>query len=110
MDNIDLGAQRCFRHANREAAARCPQCRRFFCRECVTEHAGRVICSACLAALPEHNVRRGDFLRRAGLGAAAGAGFVAVWLAYFGIGHWLAQRPSSFHETSLWREQAWQQP
>src|SRR5580658_7631208 len=31
--------QRCFNHDLREAVAQCPSCKRFFCRECVTEHA-----------------------------------------------------------------------
>ncbi|MFP4054916.1 MAG: rhomboid family protein [Phycisphaerae bacterium] len=44
---------RCHNHPQREAAARCPECGRFFCRECVTEHEGRVICSACLRAITE---------------------------------------------------------
>ena len=30
--------QRCSNHPGREAAVRCPECGRFFCRECVTEH------------------------------------------------------------------------
>lgn len=48
-----LTRQHCHVHPSRQAAARCPQCRRFFCRECVTEHAGRVICSRCLAVFAE---------------------------------------------------------
>lgn len=43
--------QRCFNHATREAVARCPECSQFFCRECITEHDDRVICSACLKKL-----------------------------------------------------------
>ena len=43
-----LAHQRCFNHALREAAARCPGCGNFFCRECVTEHDDRVLCAACL--------------------------------------------------------------
>ena len=43
-----LARQRCFTHGAREAVCRCPQCRRFYCRECVTEHEGRLLCSSCL--------------------------------------------------------------
>ena len=35
--------RRCLHHPAREAVALCPECRRFYCRECVTEHAGRMI-------------------------------------------------------------------
>lgn len=41
--------QRCVHHPAREAAVRCPLCRNYFCRECVTEHADRLVCAACLA-------------------------------------------------------------
>ncbi len=43
-----LADQRCFHHASREAVVRCPECRRFFCRECVIEHRGRMVCSECI--------------------------------------------------------------
>jgi hypothetical protein len=40
--------RRCVRHSEREAAAICRACGRPFCRECVTEHAGRLLCAGCL--------------------------------------------------------------
>jgi hypothetical protein len=46
-----LAAQRCFHHSLREAVARCPECRQFYCRECITEHEERVICATCLRRL-----------------------------------------------------------
>lgn len=46
---LAIHASRCVLHTQREAAARCPECKRFFCRECITEHDGRVLCSGCLA-------------------------------------------------------------
>ena len=48
---MKLSAQRCFNHAGREAVARCPECSRYFCRECISEHRGRVVCAGCLASL-----------------------------------------------------------
>ena len=47
-----LVQQRCFRHDLREAAGRCPSCRRYYCRECLTEHDHRLLCVTCLAKLP----------------------------------------------------------
>ena len=43
--------QTCFQHPDREAVVRCPSCRKYYCRECVTEHDDRMLCSNCLAAL-----------------------------------------------------------
>ena len=45
-----LARQRCLRHETREAVCRCPGCKQFFCRECVTEHGGRLLCAPCLRA------------------------------------------------------------
>lgn len=47
--NGALSRQRCWTHARREAVSRCPSCTRFYCRECVTEHEGRLLCVGCLA-------------------------------------------------------------
>ena len=41
--------QRCWNHEAREAACRCPACGRSYCRECVSEHEGRLLCAACLS-------------------------------------------------------------
>ena len=46
--HVLLAHQRCFNHATREAVARCPECHHFFCRECITEHDDRVLCTGCL--------------------------------------------------------------
>lgn len=49
---MPLSQERCFRHDLREAAGRCLSCRRFYCRECLTEHDHRLLCVSCLAKLP----------------------------------------------------------
>ncbi len=98
----DLAHQRCFNHAQREAVARCPECRQFFCRECITEHDDRVICAACL-----RKVARVPLFQRRGfagvirLGQCA-VGFFLVWIFFYMIGQWLISLPSSFHERTLW--------
>jgi hypothetical protein len=45
---MELTLQRCLIHADREAIARCPACANYFCRECITEHEGKFLCSNCL--------------------------------------------------------------
>jgi len=94
--------QRCFNHASREAAARCPRCRRFFCRECVTEHEGRVICARCLRELTADDPRRRRLLPALGAVAAAGLGMMALWVSLYCIGRMLLAIPSTFHQGFLW--------
>ena len=98
-----LHEQRCYNHAGREAVARCPECGRFYCRECITEHEDRVICAQCLAALTARQAGRppwGANLFR--LGALA-ASAVVVWLIFYAIGLGLAGIPDAFHEGAYGR-------
>jgi hypothetical protein len=94
--------QRCFNHAAREAVARCPDCRQFFCRECITEHDDRVICSACLKKLARVPLtRRPLFIRILRVVQCVWA-FVLCWFFFFLIGACLLKIPASFHEGTLW--------
>jgi len=88
--------QRCFQHPAREAAVRCPECRRFYCRECATEHQGRMICAACLARLAERATVAGKFARTRWTLLAVG-GLLLAWLIFFYAGMALARLPSEFH-------------
>lgn len=99
----DISIQRCYNHAWREAAARCPECERYFCRECVTEHEDRVLCASCLERLTLEKDRgraRFDFLVRA---FQLAAGLMIVWVFFMLIGRGLLALPSSFHEGTLWQ-------
>jgi hypothetical protein len=95
--------QRCFNHALREAAARCPECGHFYCRECITEHGERVICAACLKTLAKAPFTQ----RRALLGVLrivqCLAGAFAAWLFFYFVGQTLLSIDSSFHEGTLWQ-------
>ncbi|HET6427118.1 MAG TPA: rhomboid family protein [Phycisphaerae bacterium] len=101
-DNQSLSAKRCFHHAQREAAARCPHCRRYFCRECVTEHEGRLTCAQCLRRIAEAEQAR----RRRTLGAVgalvAMVGVVVAWGAFLLLGRLLLSLPDEFHQGSMW--------
>ena len=95
--------QRCFNHAQREAVARCPQCARFFCRECITEHDDRIICAACLRKLG-----RVPLLQRRGFASVVRLsqlllGLIVAWLFFYLIGEALGALPDSFHEGALWQ-------
>lgn len=43
-----LHQQRCKIHPAREAMARCPSCGGDFCRECINDHDGRMLCADCI--------------------------------------------------------------
>jgi len=95
--------QRCFNHAQREAVARCPECTRFYCRECVTEHDDRVVCSACLKKLVRPPLTRRPAFVRIFRAAQCVAGIAIAWFFFFFIGESLLRIPASFHEGTLWR-------
>jgi|SRR6516162_4536338 hypothetical protein len=102
-----LADQRCFNHADREAAARCPSCRKYFCRECVTEYDDRVVCAGCLKKLS----RLPSFKRRGWQNTIAFGqcvlGLFMAWFFFYLIGEILLALPSSFHEGTFWRVQWW---
>jgi hypothetical protein len=98
----NIRTRRCARHTDREAAARCPSCGGFFCRECVVEHGGRLLCISCLAK--ETSTARADRGRWAGVRrkAALVAATLAAVLVFYGIGSILLNVPPEFHEGTIW--------
>lgn len=97
-----LARQRCFHHGSREAVARCPHCRRFFCRECITEHGHRVICAACLAELADAQAKRRRRLSTAVTILAAALALLFVWGTFALLGRVLLNIPSRYHEGIVW--------
>jgi hypothetical protein len=96
-----ISERRCFNHARREAVARCPACGNFFCRECITEHEGRMTCARCL--LEDQAPRRSRrFLSVVLRGFQLLAGVLVLWLAFFLMGRGLLKIPSSFHDGTFW--------
>jgi hypothetical protein len=98
-----LTHQRCFNHAMREAVALCPECKRFFCRECITEHDDRVLCTDCLQKLARKPLAQRFALAQIFWLAQAVAGLLIVWYFFFLIGAGLLKLPDSFHEGTLWQ-------
>ncbi len=100
-----IAHQRCLHHPTREAVARCPECGQFYCRECITEHDDRVICSSCLrkhTAAPDTPRKRSPALWCA---AAAIAGLLTAWIFFFLVGRVLVQIPAHFHAGTLWQNE-----
>ena len=95
--------QRCFNHGFREAAARCPDCGRFFCRECVTEHDDRVLCATCLS---KKAMNAGFGNQSSGIPVSLTlllSGGLILWLVFYYLGIGLMKIPQAFHEGTLWR-------
>jgi hypothetical protein len=104
---MSLLLQRCLNHDTREAVARCPQCRQFYCRECVTEHDGLVVCANCLRLVAGATAgRRFPAGAVARLGAAI-VGLFVVWFCFYGVGRLLLAVPAEFHEGNVWKVGFW---
>ncbi len=97
-----LAHQRCFNHATREAVARCPECRRFFCRECIAEHDDRVVCAACLDKLAHSRLGKRRGYARLLRVVQSVFGILLAWFFFFVIGESLLRLPTSFHEGTFW--------
>jgi len=108
-----LNKMRCARHAEREAAACCAACGVAFCRECVSEHEGRLLCAACLEKIvvtaKAGEAARGRFLispqtiKRA---LALVAGVAWLWLCFYVAGLAVEKLPRSLHEGTVWSRAA----
>ena len=99
-----LRTLRCVRHAEREAVGRCPSCGGSFCRECVSEHEGRLLCALCLSreiAAKQSVVEKRDW-GRAKRFSATMLSVLVLWLFFFLLGELLVKIPSDFHEGKIW--------
>ena len=99
-----LAHQRCFHHSLREAVARCPECRQFYCRECITEHDDRVICASCLRRLAEANAQKKSPAAWLWAVVPCALGLLVAFLFFYFVGEALLLIPSSFHEGSVWTD------
>ena len=100
---MNLTLQRCLIHVDRGAVARCPICRNYFCRECVTEHERRFLCSSCLHDVvagvepPRRNAERFTLIIKMTIGMAI------AWLFFYVIGQLLMLIPPNVHDGSYLR-------
>ncbi|MBI2423086.1 MAG: rhomboid family protein [Candidatus Hydrogenedentes bacterium] len=93
-----LPHKHCENHPHREAVARCPSCGSDYCRECISEHEGRLLCAACLRArFTEVSGAKRSWggLRR---GAEAIFGLVLLWAVFYTAGRSLVATPTASHE------------
>jgi hypothetical protein len=93
----------CLNHPRREAAARCTSCGQPFCRECITEFEGRMVCGACYrqkAGLKEKPPRDLAWIT---VSAQIVIGVALLWLGAWVLGRVLLSIPSEFHEGTTWQ-------
>ena len=97
-----LSLLRCNYHGNREAAAMCARCHKPYCRECVTEHEGRVLCTGCLALPAARAARR----FRPGLVLLSSctllASLLGLVLLFTLLGKTLLNLPSEAYPETVW--------
>ncbi len=99
----NIAQQRCYNHALREAVARCPECKRSFCRECVSEHDDRVICASCLAKLNSPSSAKRSYAGGILRILQVTVGLLILWFAFYLLGQMLLKIPNSFHEGTIWQ-------
>jgi hypothetical protein len=105
--NPPVAHQRCFNHADREAVARCPGCRQFFCRECITEHDDQVICANCLRKLARVSLlKRRGWVNTFAVGRCL-LGLLMAWFFFYLAGVSLLSLPTFFHEGTFWQVKWW---
>lgn len=90
----------CLLHPDREAVARCPECRRPCCRECVVEHEGRLLCARCLGRLasPVAVPRTRPALGWLSAPVQVLFGLGLLWGLFYLLGRLLLRIPSEWHE------------
>jgi hypothetical protein len=98
-----LVQRRCLNHAGREAVARCPECGRFFCRECISEHDDRILCAGCLGKTVATAARRSGALEGVFLLGQCLLAVAAIWFVFFLVGRSLLEIPTAFHEGRIWQ-------
>jgi len=96
----------CFHHADREPVARCPECSRYFCRECVNEYDDRLLCSDCLLTTSEQQEeQRSGRVKKLLPLLQVVLGVLGAWLAFYILAGGLLSIPSTIHDGTLRYEQ-----
>ncbi len=98
-----LGDTTCTIHPDRQATARCPSCRGFFCAECITEHEGKLTCATCLGVRRERSRSRGEKRDIPVLPVfQLLVGILICWALFYFFAQTLADMPDDFHDGTIW--------
>jgi hypothetical protein len=94
-----LRSLRCANHSNREAAARCQECKRHFCRECITSYKDKMLCKSCLDGKNNDAVKKKEskhIIATILLLLIFSGSFFLNWLFFLWFGKILASIPDKF--------------
>jgi hypothetical protein len=83
------------------------ECGRFFCRECVTEHDGRLVCASCLARVTGAKPVKRRRLAVISRAAQLALGALVLWLFFYALGFGLLAIPSKYHAGDVWKPGFW---
>lgn len=92
-----FGQQRCFVHPSREAVSLCLDCHHAYCRECVVDHDGRLICAACLARLRAPLARGNRTLRKIVSAMSTALAILLCWILFYMFGRLLMMAEPARH-------------
>ena len=93
----------CAIHPARPASARCPNCRKFYCSECITEHEGKMSCASCLRLSMESVPESKRKLRLPIAPLVQLVLAIAVcWVVFYFFAQFLVDVPDNFHDGTVW--------
>ena len=96
-----LSRQRCANHALREAVARCPECHRHFCRECITEHSGKLLCNNCLETSIVKQSKRRNWINALFALLGCFIGFLIALGCFYTVAKAISAIPQQYHRSYL---------
>jgi hypothetical protein len=98
---------RCFNHSVREAVAKCPGCKKDFCRECTSEHEDRILCKDCLTTETKVDKKGPGFFSKIFVIARICLSLFWAFFVFYIIGVLLNKIPSEFHDGNFLRDAWW---
>jgi hypothetical protein len=101
---VNLKHRRCFNHAGREASARCPVCGKDFCRECITEHKGKMLCVNCLKENTRKKIDRRKILVPVFYTILLAVTLIAIFLCFVSMGRGIAFREVDKHQGASFKK------
>jgi len=86
---MNLSRARCTNHEGRQASGLCPTCSRPFCRECLTEHGGRLSCASCLKRSAPAAKTGIAWKKKLAAPAMLAAAMLLSWFVFYVLGNTL---------------------
>lgn len=81
--------------------ARCPECARYYCRECIVEHDNRVLCTHCVSKLLAPKTKKRRSLEPVFLPLAFCVVLLVGWMCFYLLAEVLLRIPSNLLESTF---------